>query len=329
MKRGPIASRLARWLLAASLAMTSLSLARAAAPAFPFRTNDVIAFVGGEDSVEMHRLGYVELLLSRALPAHRLRFRGLGWEGDTVDEQPRELNFPKWPEQLKRSGATVVVCQFGQAEALRGPQRIEAFIDAYGRLLDTLSATVPRVILVSSTRFEPSTGLLPDLTQHLGTLAIQTRKVRELAARRGLTFIDLFNPETEAAAAPGAARRTRDGWHLNPAGHWEAAQSIVTQLGYAGGIPSGASPDRDGRLTGADLEPLHRAILGKTQLWFHYWRPENWAFLNGDRTEQPSSRDHRDPKVRWFPAEMEQFVPLIEAREREIAELAQRSSKIR
>ena len=81
-------------------------------------------------------------------------------------------------------------------------------------------------------------------------------------------------------------------------------------------------------LAGADIEPLHRAIQAKTQLWFQFWRPENWAFLNGDRTEQPSSRDHRDPKIRWFPAEMEQYGPLIEAREREIAELAQRSPKI-
>jgi hypothetical protein len=46
----------------------------------------------------------------------------------------------------------------------------------------------------------------------------------------------------------------------------------------------------------------------------------NWAFLAGDRTEQPSSRDHRDQKIRWFPAEMNQFLPLIETKEREIAD---------
>jgi hypothetical protein len=62
--------------------------------------------------------------------------------------------------------------------------------------------------------------------------------------------------------------------------------------------------------------------VAENRLWFNYWRPENWAFLGGDRTEQPSSRDYRDPKIRWFPAEMEKFVPMIEAKEREIAKQA-------
>jgi hypothetical protein len=34
------------------------------------------------------------------------------------------------------------------------------------------------------------------------------------------------------------------------------------------------------------------------------------------------SRDHRDSTKRWFPAEMEQWLPLIEAKEQEIWKLA-------
>jgi hypothetical protein len=51
----------------------------------------------------------------------------------------------------------------------------------------------------------------------------------------------------------------------------------------------------------------------------------NWAFLGGDRIEQPSSRDHRDPKIRWFPIEMEQFVSLIREEELNISRLAQQT----
>jgi hypothetical protein len=54
----------------------------------------------------------------------------------------------------------------------------------------------------------------------------------------------------------------------------------------------------------------------------------NWAFLHGDRTEQPSSRDHRDPKVRWFPAEMEKFLELIDAEEARISILAKEAATI-
>lgn len=70
------------------------------------------------------------------------------------------------------------------------------------------------------------------------------------------------------------------------------------------------------------MEKIRQAVIGKNRLWFDYWRPMNWAFLNGDRTEQPSSRDHRDPKVRWFPGEMERFVPLIYQAETRIEELS-------
>jgi hypothetical protein len=62
--------------------------------------------------------------------------------------------------------------------------------------------------------------------------------------------------------------------------------------------------------------------MEKNQLWFNYWRPQNWAFLGGDRITQPSSRDHRDPKVRWFPAEMEKYRPLIQAKEMEMENIA-------
>ena len=61
----------------------------------------------------------------------------------------------------------------------------------------------------------------------------------------------------------------------------------------------------------ANRESLRLAVVAKNRLWFDSWRPMNWAFLGGDRTEQPSSRDHVDPKIRWFPAEMERFGPLV------------------
>jgi hypothetical protein len=72
----------------------------------------------------------------------------------------------------------------------------------------------------------------------------------------------------------------------------------------------------------ADIRRLHELINDKNRLWFDYWRPQNWAFLAGDRTVQPSSRDHVDPSKRWFPPERELFLPLIEAKEAEIAALA-------
>jgi hypothetical protein len=71
-------------------------------------------------------------------------------------------------------------------------------------------------------------------------------------------------------------------------------------------------------------ESLRQSIIAKNKLWFDYWRPQNWAFLAGDRINQPSSRDWRDPSIRWFPPEREEFLPLIKAKEKEIDALAQK-----
>src|SRR5205814_5334255 len=70
------------------------------------------------------------------------------------------------------------------------------------------------------------------------------------------------------------------------------------------------------------VERLRAVIQAKNRLWFNYWRPMNWAFLHGDRTEQPSSRDYRNPAIRWFPEELEKFKPAIEEKEKEISRLA-------
>ena len=77
----------------------------------------------------------------------------------------------------------------------------------------------------------------------------------------------------------------------------------------------------------ADERALVDLIRAKNRLWFDYWRVQNWAFLAGDRTEQPSSRDHLDRTKRWFPAERERFLPLIEKKEQEIWDLAAKLAK--
>ena len=96
--------------------------------------------------------GYLELLLVRALPDYHLRFRSLAWEGDTVFEQNRDLNFPTWEEALDKIGATVVICQFGQMESLAGKDKIPDFIAAYEKLLERLGGDGKRrIVLVPPT----------------------------------------------------------------------------------------------------------------------------------------------------------------------------------
>ena len=126
------------------LALTSATIA-----AEPFlKKGDVIALVGGEDMVAASEYGYLELLLTRALPDYRLKFRNLAWEGDTVFEQRRDLNFPPLEAQLDAIGATVVLCQFGQMESLAGKEKLPEFVAAYEKLIERMGGGGKRNIIL-------------------------------------------------------------------------------------------------------------------------------------------------------------------------------------
>jgi hypothetical protein len=283
------------------------------------KSNDVVAFVGGEDVVVMQQHGYVELLLAGETVAKNLRFRNLGWEGDTVFEQRRELNFPSWEQTLAKIGATVIVAQFGQAESLRGREAIPHFTRAAVDLLRRFAATNRQIIVIAPVSFEKPPGALPDLTTNNATLNRYSDELKRLCQVQKWEFLD---PWRSNSLPPKSL--TRDGLHLNAEGHARLALSFAEHFSSIRPTPRFTRDSRTGAIAHSATERLRQAIIVKNQLWFDYWRPQNWAFLAGDRTEQPSSRDHRNPKVRWFPNELEQFLPLIEAKEREVRTLAEK-----
>ena len=161
---------------------------------------------------------------------------------------------------------------------------------------------------------------MPDLSARNSDLAEYADAIRNLSRQRNLPLVDLF------AELGGTTHReprlTDDGLQLTPRGQAYLARAFARQLGFENVADAAGAADEQGVWSNAAFERLRQVVVAKNQLWFNYWRPQNWAFLGGDRTEQPSSRDYRNPAIRWFPAEMEKFVPLIEAKEREIAELA-------
>ena len=271
---------------------------------FSFRTNDVIAFVGGTDVVTAQQSGYLETLLTVYYRTFDLRFRNFGWEGDTVFAQPRDINFPPLEEHLRRAGATMIVFEFCRAEALE-KHPVGEFKGAYSKFIARFTNQTSRFLLVIPPPFERGSELLPDLTQHNLLLAEYAHAIRQL----GYPAIDLSRLSSVTE---------NDGLQISPRGHALIAAEFVRQLGFSGP----REPSASGAWADPSLEKVRHAIVAKNRLWFDYWRPQNWAFLGGDRTSVPSSRDHRDPKVRWFPAEMEKFLPLIAAKEREIRLLA-------
>ena len=291
--------------VAASFAVLLASSRAGETPSF-LKKGDVIALVGGEDLVAVAEDGSLESAVLLASPALELRFRSLAWEGDTVYEQPRDLNYPTLEDQLKRIGATVVLTQFGLMESFAGPDKIPDFIAAYEKLIDRLAAgNARRVVLLTPGIFEQSAGVPIDRGAANQTLAAYRQAIISLAQRRQLRSVDLASAVDHAAQA---LHTTRDGLHLNGRGRALLADAVSHALSDS------AAPAKS-----SAAETLAPLIHEKNRLWFNYYRPQNWAFLAGDRTNQPSSRDHIDPTKRWFPAEMELYLPLIAAKDREIA----------
>lgn len=263
-------------------------------PAKGLMTGEVIAVLGGTEAVAVVEDGTLEALLVTRFPGSRIKLRDLSWEADTVFRQDRPMNFGGLKQQLERCGATAAVLMFGRQECLEhGESGVGEFKAALEKLVATCAEVTPRLVLVQPPAFEGA------LAQHNAALKPYVAVIAEVARTHGA----LLAPQ----AADLQAGATRDGLNLTATGAAQLGQSVA-QL-WSGDLKT---PD-------ARLKAL---IQQKNALWHRYWRPANWAFLHGDRTAQPSSRNHLDPTQRWFPSELEHYPPLIEAKENELWKLA-------
>ncbi|MGZ8920445.1 MAG: GDSL-type esterase/lipase family protein [Limisphaerales bacterium] len=279
-----------------------------AAAELSFKADEVVAFIGSGDVAAAQHTGHIESILINAQP--KMRCRNFGWEGDTVFAQPRDYNFPPLSNHLRNAGATMIFVQFGRMEAFAHPNELKGFPSAYETLLTNLLAITPKVVLVTPIPFERPADPLPNVSVQNDQLEAISKQIRSIAAKHRLPVVDLF----AALRKNETDRLTDDGVQLTPRGHAIVAQAFARQLNLKAPLLSEGVAWSD-----AKLEKLRQLIISKNRLWFDYWRPQNWAFLAGDRTEQPSSRDHRDPKLRWFPKEMERFLALIADKENEIS----------
>lgn len=239
---------------------------------FSLEAGEVLVFAGQTNLVREQKAGELESVLATAYAKQQPVFRHMSWEGDTVYDQWRDLNFGSWKAQLDAAGASIVVAQFGQVEAFDGQAKLPQFISAYHRLIDQFMARTPRLVLLSPLPFEkPVASHAPDLTLRNPDVAAYTNAVRDIAKQRGAVFVDLFTPLSKRDAA--LPRLTDNGLHLNEAGLREVAKITAQQLGA-----SFSEAD--------DLAPLRSAIVEKNRLWFDCWRPANWSFVYGDRVTQ-------------------------------------------
>ncbi|CAG5012935.1 hypothetical protein DYBT9275_05287 [Dyadobacter sp. CECT 9275] len=268
-----------------------------------FSSADPIVFAGGTNIANMRKDAYLETMLLAGNPQLKLKLRNLGWDGDTVYEQFRDVGFGSWSSSIDSLGAGTVFVQFGQTESLEGMGRLESFVSAYKNLLNTIRHDKRRIFLLSPTPFEPDK--LSHTTENplaAAPLEKYVEAVRDLAALLGIGFVDVYHPLQKSALA---GTLTTNGIHLTAEGQRLMASAILRELK----LPDDYTEK---------LEPLRDEILRKNILWFNYWRPGNWAFLYGDRMTVPFSHDWTDKSKRIFPEEMKLFENLMKDAENRI-----------
>jgi lysophospholipase L1-like esterase len=286
------------------------------------RDGDRVLWIGGTLIEREQIYGYWETMLTASYPERNIKFRNLGWSGDTVWAESRGM-FDSPAEGYKRMLAmaadfkpTLIILAYGGNESFGGTVELERFAGQYRRLVDDLKATAPRFAFLLPVDMEPASTVDPQLAIAFNKGVMPYRDaIRKLAAEKNAPVIDLSRPSSEEAAIPGQ-RMTTDGLHGTAVGYWALAHRLrdqvqVSQPGVVLPLPANAHPTEPSAASADRLEQLRLAIISKNELFFHRWRPQNFTYLFGFRKHEQGNNA----------VEIPQFDPLIEKKEEVIADL--------
>lgn len=291
------------------------SLRTAHSAPLDLRDGDRVVFVGGTFIERMQQFGYLETLLTVAHPHKHVTFRNLGWSGDTVWGESRALfgtqadGYDRLVKDVKEAKPSVLVICYGANEAHAGEAGLRPFVDGLNHLLDDLSVTKARVVLLSPYASAAGPPGSPDPTAYNAKLKLYCRAIEQTAAKRNAQYVSLFdmldaipNSATHLDARPA----TDNGMHLTRDGYRMAAFEMAKRLGVAAPKLDFAAPDEQ-------RAKLQAAIDLKNELYFHRYRPQNETYLFLFRKHEQGNNA----------VEIPQFDPLVEQQEEVISELVQ------
>ena len=220
---------------------------------------DRVVLLGGAFIEREQTYGYFEAALVSRFPGKKAVVRNLGRSGDTVwadswsqsDDQADGLETLR--KALNVCRPTVILAAYGNNEAFAGPAGSERFASGLQSLVDMLTATKARVVLLSPLDHENFGPPLPDPAQYNQHLQLYSNAIAALARERGLQYVDILHTISWAENSPAVRHRR---WHALHRGRLLAGR--VQDSGRAGirryamaGFPGGdetrhfQSGDRD------------------------------------------------------------------------------------
>jgi hypothetical protein len=239
-------------------------------PPFALKDGDRVVLLGDTFIEREQKYGYLETLLTLQNNDKNIVFRNLGWSGDTVFGHAR-AGFGTQPDGYKHLKEhvhalkpTVIFVGYGMSESFEGKSGLAAFTRGYNALLDTLNETKARIVLLSPIRHEKLPPPLPDPAPHNASLASYVEAIGDIAAKRNLRFVNLFEKMPEKQGPSAVEALTDDGVQLTETGYWIAAQVIGRELGV--NVPRwavrGSAGDRALNAEGAQLGDIKWTAQG-------------------------------------------------------------------
>jgi lysophospholipase L1-like esterase len=207
------------------------------APPFAVADGDRVVFLGNTLLEREQRYGYWEAALTRRFPKAAVTFRNLGWCGDNVwgDARAgfgtRADGFRQLKEHVLALKPTVLVIAYGGNESFDGTAGLPRFVAGLNTLLDTLAPAKARLVLLGPPRQEDLGRPLPDPTAHNKDLRLYADAIRDVAAKRGGVFADLYDLLPDGAKATPPTPLTDNGIHLTAWGYWKSAPALEQGLG--------------------------------------------------------------------------------------------------
>jgi len=286
------------------LSLLLISLAKG--DGLTFQNNDRVVLLGNTVVERAQKYGHLETALTLAAGEKNLRFRNLGWSGDTVygDARsyfgPPQEGFDRLKADLGRIKPNVVIICYGAVASFAGEDGLMDFIKGYNRLLDMISSAAnPRAIVLVSPPPAESLGTpMPDMSNQNERLETYRAAISKLASIRKIHFADLFGEMKGSNSG-----LTDNGLHYTEKGYAVLSSRLVKAMGL--------TPPTAKQISSKSGQDLRAKIVKKNKLFFFHWRPANETYLRLFRKHEQGKNAK----------ELEKFIPIIEARESEIDSL--------
>jgi lysophospholipase L1-like esterase len=200
------------------------------------KDGDRVVLLGGALIEHEQFLGYLETRLTQCFPDATVRFRNLGWGGDTVRGEARTAGFrnpagfDRLLKEVRDQKPTVIFLAYGANESFDGPEGLPGFLDGYRHLLDQLAPLKAHIVILSPTPHEDLGRPFPDPAEHNRSLEQYTDALARLAAEHKHLFVDLFRPLQNFHKASPQVRLTDNGLLPNELGYCLLAREVETRL---------------------------------------------------------------------------------------------------